>query len=523
MRSHPLVIRACAGAALGALVAGLAAAPVQAAETLAPRTTFVMQADGSSGLTKSGEGIPNIDSVTATIRTYYKASEAGVADKKSSPYITEIGKLLAAQNSYLAQSAGTVTNPAIVLDVDDTLLWNYDLEDGALHFDYDPVVQDEWVQGQKFPAVPGLAAFVDKAVTQGYAVFAVTGRSSGQEAATLGNLTKVGFGATFTADNVFTRPAVVPDYVTCATASCTTVEFKAGTRAYLESAAGGSHTVVLNIGDQWSDLKGGHAARTLKLPNPMYYLPSPDLTGLPEPTMVPRTKFEMEADGSSGKTVGGEAIPNFDSVANTIRAYYNATNGIADKKQSRFITQLKKLRDTWSTRLTNRCTRQRALGNKPAVVFDVDDTTLWTYDLKDAGMSFGSNRALQDEWVLGRKFPAVPAMKRVVRAAKRHGCVVVGITARRADKRQATLQNLRRHYGDAFRSTYFFTRWADGRKPAYISCAKSCSTTQFKSQTRAHLERKGLTILANFGDQYSDLIGGHGRPVKVPNPTQYSP
>ena len=27
------------------------------------------------------------------------------------------------------------------------------------------------------------------------------------------------------------------------------------------------------IGDQWSDLLGGHAERAYKLPNPMYYLP----------------------------------------------------------------------------------------------------------------------------------------------------------------------------------------------------------------------------------------------------------
>ena len=38
---------------------------------LAPRTHFTMQADGSSGLTAGGEGIPNIDSVKKTIATYY--------------------------------------------------------------------------------------------------------------------------------------------------------------------------------------------------------------------------------------------------------------------------------------------------------------------------------------------------------------------------------------------------------------------------------------------------------------------
>jgi NAD(P)-dependent dehydrogenase (short-subunit alcohol dehydrogenase family) len=55
---------------------------------LTPRTHFVMAPDGSTGLTASGERIPNIDSVKATIRRYYNASRDGIADKTSSPYIT---------------------------------------------------------------------------------------------------------------------------------------------------------------------------------------------------------------------------------------------------------------------------------------------------------------------------------------------------------------------------------------------------------------------------------------------------
>ena len=32
-------------------------------------------------------------------------------------------------------------------------------------------------------------------------------------------------------------------------------------------------TIILSVGDQESDLKGGYAERTFKLPNPVYYLP----------------------------------------------------------------------------------------------------------------------------------------------------------------------------------------------------------------------------------------------------------
>ena len=48
---------------------------------LAPRSDFTMKPDGSSGLTESGEGIPNIDSVKKTIATYYGDPGTGIADK----------------------------------------------------------------------------------------------------------------------------------------------------------------------------------------------------------------------------------------------------------------------------------------------------------------------------------------------------------------------------------------------------------------------------------------------------------
>jgi hypothetical protein len=46
----------------------------------------------------------------------------------------------------------------------------------------------------------------------------------------------------------------------------------------------------------------------------------------------------------------------------------------------------------------------------------------------------------------------------------------------------------------------------------------------YKSATRAHIESLGYDIVANFGDQYSDLKGGHAdRAVKLPNPNYFLP
>ena len=107
-------------------------------------------------------------------------------------------------------------------------------------------------------------------------------------------------------------------------------------------------------------------------------------------------------------------------------------------------------------------------------------------------MAFNFDPALQDEWVQGQQFPAVPGMKRVVKAAKNAGCKVFGLTGRSADQRKATLKNLRKYYGDAFRSKHFFTKWADGEQPSYVTCEVNdeCTRVEFKSQTRGPTSRR---------------------------------
>lgn len=248
---------------------------------LAPRTHFTMQPDGSSGATQGGEGIPNIDSVKSTIRTYYGADATGIANKVSSPYITELTRLTRSITPALSTACRTAKRfgikPALVLDADDTSLWTYDMEDAAMHFTFDPALQDVFVQQQRFPATPGMVALANAASNAGCTIIGLTGRNDGQRAATLANLAKVGFTG-YSDAHYFTKWTGVgasqqPAYIRCAAAKCTTVEYKSQTRAYVQTRAGGGYTVLANIGDQFSDLLGGHAIVPVKLPNPTYYLP----------------------------------------------------------------------------------------------------------------------------------------------------------------------------------------------------------------------------------------------------------
>src|SRR5581483_320140 len=82
-------------------------------------------------------------------------------------------------------------------------------------------------------------------------------------------------------DGLYTKPAVgsYPSYLDkpefcasaiAANASCATIPYKSGVRAHIEDLG---FDIVANFGDQFSDLEGGFADRTFKLPNPNYFLP----------------------------------------------------------------------------------------------------------------------------------------------------------------------------------------------------------------------------------------------------------
>ena len=499
---------------------------------LAPRAQFTMAPDGSSGLTAGGAGIPNIDSDKATIRKYYNASSSGIANKVSSPYISELHSI---ESSTLASlpAVNPAAKKAIVFDADDTTLWTYDMEDNLMHFNFDPALQATWVFGKLFPATPGMVDFVDGVEAKGYAIFGITGRRFAQEQATVENLQEQGY-TQFDGDNFYTKwdgaDTNKPSYVTCV-AACTTVEYKANTRKHIEQDLG--YDITLNIGDQFSDLQGGYADQALKLPNPTYYLPSPNLPGVDEPALAPRTQFTMKPDGSSGLTEGGEGIPNIDSVKSTIRTFYHATSaGISDKSGSPYISELAGIVADNEDRLVNECRREVRKGGSPAVVFDADDTTLWTYDMEDNAMHFNFDPVVQDtEWVQPMRFPAVPGMVSLVNAVGAAGCTIVGLTGRRVPQRAATLGNLDLVGYDYFTDAHYFTKWASGATPdptifGGTPCENNtgCSTIQYKSAVRRYVESQGYDIVANFGDQFSDLIGGYAdRAVKLPNPTYYLP
>jgi predicted secreted acid phosphatase len=235
---------------------------------------------------RSENDITNIDVLRQQIRNYYGDPLGSGIFADNSNYAKEARSVAAAGHRYLSDSRHTKKTRAILLDVDDTSLatWNYEV---FSNWAFNPTTNGQFVTEQRFPAVPGMVDMAKSAEREGYAIFFLTGRGAAQEPATLGNLTADGVGVDAGypkpttlrdgEDGLFTKPAVAdyPDYLKSACAgdpngSCTTIHYKSATRAHIESLG---YEIVANFGDQFSDLKGGHADRTFKLPNPNYYLP----------------------------------------------------------------------------------------------------------------------------------------------------------------------------------------------------------------------------------------------------------
>lgn len=269
------VVMLTAGFATAALVGGgVAIAATQAGPAIQTRTP------------RTERDVTNVDVDKQQVKNYYGDPMGTGTFGADSNYVKEVRAVEAEADRYLSRPHRARGTKAIVLDVDDTALntWAFEL---SINFAFTSAAQQPWVDGQKFVAEPGMVDLVKKAEREGYAIFFLTGRGAAQEKATLGNLTADGVGVDAgypkpTAlsngeDGLFTKPAVAdyPDYLKAACASdpngsCTTVHYKMATRKHIESLG---YDIVANFGDQYSDLTGGYADRTVKLPNPSYFLP----------------------------------------------------------------------------------------------------------------------------------------------------------------------------------------------------------------------------------------------------------
>ncbi|MFG2137423.1 HAD family acid phosphatase [Streptomyces sp. NPDC048650] len=253
-------------AAVTALVAGSAAFGVG-------------QASAEHSVPRTDKEIPNLTQVQDKIKAYYGDTVTEDGEHYASPHSNYAHQVrgiekkarayLAGELAHPAAGSGRRARPAIVLDMDDTTLltYNYELQVG---FHFTPESQDKYLAGTDMDPVFGMNRLVDWAHDKGAEVFFLTGRKEAQRKWSVRNLKNVGYRVPLDRGHVFLKNTEhPPPYLPCGS-TCSTVEYKSGTRKHIESLG---YTVVANFGDQYSDLQGGAGKRTFKLPNPMYYLP----------------------------------------------------------------------------------------------------------------------------------------------------------------------------------------------------------------------------------------------------------
>ena len=149
--------------------------------------------------------------------------------------------------------AAAVTKSAIVLDIDETSLSNYS---GLVASNFSGTGTVAPAASGTGTAIAPTVALYHDAKAHGVAVFFVTGRPSQIADITATNLKTAGYDQGW--DGLQFKPA---DQGVAA--------FKSAARAAIE---GKGYEIVLNVGDQESDLDGGHADEAVKVPNPFYFI-----------------------------------------------------------------------------------------------------------------------------------------------------------------------------------------------------------------------------------------------------------
>jgi acid phosphatase len=158
-----------------------------------------------------------------------------------------------------AARKGATEKLALVLDIDETSLSNYaELQQSG--FNYVKRDWNAWIDEAQAPVIPGTLRLYKEAQKLGVSVLFITGRSELQRAATERNLTTQGFTDW---QKLILRPA--------SAASQSTTAYKSSMRAQLVREG---YKLVLNVGDQWSDLQGQPEAEfSVKYPDPFYLIP----------------------------------------------------------------------------------------------------------------------------------------------------------------------------------------------------------------------------------------------------------
>lgn len=204
-------------------------------------------------ITVQAATLENLDTLKQNIVKYHQSGQ----------YEFDVAHVINQAKSYLSKrirenkASSHPKKLAIVLDIDETSLSNYhDLE--KLGFGGTSLQQNKAEGRADDTPINSTLALYKFAKENGVTVFFITGRKEMYRDATVKNLKDVGYSSWAQLNlkpNNYSKPSVV--------------DYKQSRRKAITQKG---YDIVINIGDQYSDLAGGYSDRTYKLPDYMYYI-----------------------------------------------------------------------------------------------------------------------------------------------------------------------------------------------------------------------------------------------------------
>lgn len=194
--------------------------------------------------------------------------------------------------------------------------------------------------------------------------------------------------------------------------------------------------------------------------------------------------------------MGAEVPTNLSTAKKAVLRYVDS---------GQYADNLKTTADEASVWITARAA-WRVEGEKLAIVLDIDETVLTNLPHMRE-MDFGYLPKMWDVWVEEGTAPAIEAVRAVFKTARRYDVAVFFITGRKESDRTGTVKNLATMNMGAYEQLIC--------KPV----AYKGTSGDYKTAARKRLVEEGWTIIANVGDQHSDLQGGYSeKTFKLVNP-----
>jgi predicted secreted acid phosphatase len=198
--------------------------------------------------------LPNLDAVKKEMVQYHDSGQYAADIHKTTQQALDYIRHRVAENN----KAANPKKLAAVFDIDETSLSNYPAM-LKMGFGGTPKAINDAEDLANDPPILDILKVYNFAKENGVTVFFITGRKEFQRHATTANLRSAGYQgwqALFMKPNDYNLPSVIP--------------YKSGARKKIVEMG---YDIILNIGDQWSDLKGGFADKTFKIVDPYYYIP----------------------------------------------------------------------------------------------------------------------------------------------------------------------------------------------------------------------------------------------------------